>query len=291
MDLDMKLWKRVFQELILEVKPWHTWQLTLDKSLLPNILKPGWAQYQQWTFAWFQCSLCSRNWASAHVQVLFHMHWSEGESRGQMKMRVFAQRCQKCSQPSFEVPKFTEENISRILNNLVLQILKKCYREGIKFVKSPMIKDIALKGPHNSDNCEACLQGFCVQSDVGLAVQSPITLSFPTISSPTLGITTEMPSPARGSTRGEAMKEKKVLPSSWFPEPMPAESLPTSWSPRTNTSFQTERRDQDSSCNQSFYSPPAQHPRRIGKGCCSLILILIVIIIIIITVIVVKVTI
>uniref|UniRef100_A0A8C6E4G7 3CxxC-type domain-containing protein n=1 Tax=Moschus moschiferus TaxID=68415 RepID=A0A8C6E4G7_MOSMO len=176
MDLDMKLWKRMFQELILEVKPWHTWQLTLDKSLLPNILKPGWAQYQQWTFAWFQCSLCSRNWASAQVQVLFHMHWSDRESRGQVKMRVFAQRCQKCSQPSFEVPKFTEENISRILNNLVLQILKKCYREGIKFVKSPMIKDIALKGPHNSDNCEACLQGFCVQSDVGLAVQTILRL-------------------------------------------------------------------------------------------------------------------
>ena len=51
MDLDMKVWKRVFQELIQEVKPCHTWQLTLDKSLLPNILKPGWAQYQQRTFA------------------------------------------------------------------------------------------------------------------------------------------------------------------------------------------------------------------------------------------------
>ena len=51
MDLDMKVWKRVFQELIQEVKPYHTWQLTLDKGLLPNILKPGWAQYQQQTFA------------------------------------------------------------------------------------------------------------------------------------------------------------------------------------------------------------------------------------------------
>ncbi|XP_027378404.1 receptor-transporting protein 3 [Bos indicus x Bos taurus] len=290
MDLDMKVWKRVFQELIQEVKPCHTWQLTLDKSLLPNILKPGWAQYQQRTFARFQCSLCSRNWASAQVQVLFHMHWSEGESRGQVKMRVFAQRCQKCSQPSFEVPEFTEENISRILNNLVLQILKKCYREGIKFVKSPMIKAIALKGPHNSDNCEACLQGVCVQNDIGLAVQSPVALSFPTVSSPTLGITAEMPSPTSGSTRGEAVMKKKVLPRSWFPEPTPAESLPTSWSPRMNTSFQRERRDQDSSCDQSFYSHPAQHPRSTGIGCCCFILTLIVIIIIIVAVIVVAVT-
>ena len=69
-------------------------------------------------------------WSGFPTQVLFHMHWSEGESRGQVKMRVFAQSCQKCSQPSFEVPEFTEENISRILNNLVLQILKKCYREN-----------------------------------------------------------------------------------------------------------------------------------------------------------------
>ncbi|XP_059967230.1 receptor-transporting protein 3 [Mesoplodon densirostris] len=164
MHQDMKVWKQVFQELIREVKPWHTWKLTLDKSLLPNILKPGWAQYQQWTFARFQCSSCSRSWASAQVQVLFHMHWSEGESRGQVKMRVFAQRCQKCSQPSFEVPKFTEENISRILNNLVLRILKKCYREGFTLVEIPMIKEISLEGPHDSDNCEACLQGFCVQT-------------------------------------------------------------------------------------------------------------------------------
>uniref|UniRef100_A0A8C9E3U0 Uncharacterized protein n=1 Tax=Phocoena sinus TaxID=42100 RepID=A0A8C9E3U0_PHOSS len=45
-----EVWKQVFQELIREVKPWHTWKLTLDKSLLPNILKPGWTQYQQWTY-------------------------------------------------------------------------------------------------------------------------------------------------------------------------------------------------------------------------------------------------
>uniref|UniRef100_A0A8C0DX85 Receptor transporter protein 3 n=1 Tax=Balaenoptera musculus TaxID=9771 RepID=A0A8C0DX85_BALMU len=201
---DMEVWKQVFQELIREVKPWHTWKLTLDKSLLPNILKPGWTQYQQWTFARFQCSSCSRNWASAQVQVLFHMHWSEGESRGQVKMRVFAQRCQKCSQPSFEVPEFTEENISRILNNLVLRILKKCYREGFTLVEIPVIKEISLEGPHDSDNCEACLQGFCMQSESSLAMWSPISPLPPTISSPVLGITTEIPSPTRSSTGGDA---------------------------------------------------------------------------------------
>uniref|UniRef100_A0A287CT18 3CxxC-type domain-containing protein n=2 Tax=Ictidomys tridecemlineatus TaxID=43179 RepID=A0A287CT18_ICTTR len=74
---DIEAWRQVFQMLIQEVKPWHKWTLTADKGLLPNVLQPGWKQYQLWTFARFQCSSCSRSWASAHVQVLFHMHWSE----------------------------------------------------------------------------------------------------------------------------------------------------------------------------------------------------------------------
>uniref|UniRef100_A0A2K6FFP3 Receptor transporter protein 3 n=1 Tax=Propithecus coquereli TaxID=379532 RepID=A0A2K6FFP3_PROCO len=161
---DTEVWKQVFQELIQEVKPWHRWTLTPDKGLLPNVLKPGWMQYQQWAFARFQCSSCSRSWASAQVQVLFHMHWSAEKSRGQVKMRVFAQRCKKCSQPPFEVPQFTQENISRTLNNLVFRILKKCYREGFKSMQEiPMIKEISPEGPHDSDNCEACLQGFCAR--------------------------------------------------------------------------------------------------------------------------------
>uniref|UniRef100_A0A8C9P5X5 3CxxC-type domain-containing protein n=1 Tax=Spermophilus dauricus TaxID=99837 RepID=A0A8C9P5X5_SPEDA len=168
-------WRQVFQMLIQEVKPWHKWTLTADKGLLPNVLQPGWMQYQLWTFARFQCSSCSRSWASAHVQVLFHMHWSEKKHRGQVKMRVFAQRCKKCPQPPFEVPEFTQENISRVLNNLVIRILKKCYREGFKIVEEiPAIKDICLQGPHDSKNCEACLQGSCAQSGLGLAKESPV---------------------------------------------------------------------------------------------------------------------
>ncbi|XP_027788191.2 receptor-transporting protein 3 isoform X1 [Marmota flaviventris] len=172
---DIEAWRQVFQTLIQEVKPWHKWTLTADKGLLPNVLQPGWMQYQLWTFARFQCSSCSRSWASAHVQVLFHMHWSEKKHRGQVKMRVFAQRCKKCPQPPFEVPEFTQENISRVLNNLVIRILKKCYREGFKIVEEiPAIKDICLQGPHDSKNCEACLQGSCAQSGLGLAKESPV---------------------------------------------------------------------------------------------------------------------
>ncbi|XP_045845820.1 receptor-transporting protein 3 [Meles meles] len=201
MSQDMELWKQVFQELIQEVKPWHKWTLTEDKDLLPNSLKPGWSQYQQWAFARFQCSLCSRSWASSQVQVVFHMRKTGGKPRGNVKMRVFAQRCQKCHQAPFEVPEFTKENISRILNNLVFRILKKCYREGFKSMEEiPTVREITLEGPHDSNNCEACLQGFCAQSGFSEAVQSPVSPSLPAISSAALGTTIPMPFPSRSGT-------------------------------------------------------------------------------------------
>ncbi|XP_047551651.1 receptor-transporting protein 3 isoform X3 [Lutra lutra] len=207
MNQDMELWKQVFQELIQEVKPWHKWTLTEDKDLLPNSLEPGWSQYQQWAFARFQCSLCSRSWASSQVQVVFHMRKIGGKPRGNVKMRVFAQRCQKCHQSPFEVPEFTKENISRILNNLVFRILKKCYREGFKSMEEiPTVREIALEGPHDSNNCEACLQGFCAQSGFSEAVQSPVSPSLPAISSPALGTTIPMPFPSRSGTTVDTVK-------------------------------------------------------------------------------------
>ncbi|XP_012663482.1 receptor-transporting protein 3 [Otolemur garnettii] len=214
-----EVWKQVFQELIQEVKPWHKWTLTPDKDLLPNALKPGWMQYQHRGFARFQCSSCSRGWASAHVQVLFHVHWSKENSRGRVKMRVFAQRCKRCSQPPFEVPEFTQENISRILNNLVIRILKKCYREGFKSMEEiPTIKDISLEGPHDTNNCEACLQGFCAQSGLGPAVQSPTPTSLPILS--------EDVKPKKGRVRSSE--------SSLVAMPTQALSLPSSQIPRAD---------------------------------------------------------
>ncbi|XP_045712931.1 receptor-transporting protein 3 [Phyllostomus hastatus] len=221
---DVKVWQKVFRELIQEVKPRHQWTLTLDGGLTPSGLQPGWTQYQQRVFARFRCSLCSRSWASAHVCVLFHMHWSKMESKGQVRMRIFAQRCKKCSQPPFEVPEFTEENTSRILNNLVLRILRSCYREGHTSAEEiPTLKDTVLEGPHDANNCEACLQGSCAQSGLGLAKRPPMSPPRPKISPPNGGMPAYQPSPARNSTQEDAgtarVKEGKVFPSPWFSEP------------------------------------------------------------------------
>ncbi|XP_069329665.1 receptor-transporting protein 3 isoform X1 [Eulemur rufifrons] len=268
---DTEVWKQVFQELIQEVKPWHRWSLTSDKGLFPNVLKPRWMQYQQWAFARFQCSSCSRSWASAQVQVLFHMHWSEEKSRGQVKMRVFAQRCKKCSRPPFEVPEFTQENISRILNNLVFRILKKCYREVFKSMEEiPMIKEISLEGPHNSDNCEACLQGFCARSGLGPAAQSPKPPPLP------------LPSEDTGLETGRAWP----LASSLIAGPTQEMSLPTSWIPRANTTCQVEREVEICPSSEHFYSyTPRNHSHRnISISCCFLLLIVVVVVIVVKTV-------
>ncbi|XP_066206699.1 receptor-transporting protein 3 isoform X1 [Saccopteryx leptura] len=233
---DRKVWQKAFQELIQEVKPSDQWSLTLDESLAPSALQPGWTQYQQWVFARFNCSWCSRSWASAKVRVLFHMHWSKRDYEGRVKMRIFGQRCNKCSPDSFEVPEFTEENISRILNNLVFRILKKCYKEGFKSMEEiPTVQDISLEGPHDSDNCEACLQGFCTKSGSELVKPSPVSPSLPTISSPTFGVPIYKPSPLSSSTVVKAVtgnsrvKEGKVPPNPWFSKPPQAEN------PRVNT--------------------------------------------------------
>nr|XP_013015814.1 receptor-transporting protein 3 [Cavia porcellus] len=185
-DQDMEEWEQVFQELIREVKPWHKWTLETDTDLLPDVLQQGWSQYQQRTFARFRCSSCFRTWASAHVQVLFHVHWSGKQGRGQVKMRVFSQSCKRCLLTRFEVPEFTLENIRRVLTNLVFRILKKCYREGFKQMEElHAVKDVNLEGPHDSLHCEACLQGFCAQVGGRLASKPSVPPSLSTLSKDT----------------------------------------------------------------------------------------------------------
>lgn len=183
---DIGQWQHVFQELIQEVKPWHKWTFTPDKELLPDVLKPGWTQYQQKAFARFHCSSCSRSWASGRVLIVFHMRWCEKKAKGQVKMRVFAQRCNQCPEAPFAAPEFTWDNISRILNNLLFRILKKCYKEGFKQMgEIPLLGDTSLEGPHDSGNCEACLLGFCAQNDLGQASKPPAPPLSPTSSKST----------------------------------------------------------------------------------------------------------
>lgn len=144
-------------------KPRARWTLKVDGSLEPNCLPEGWKQYELKGFGRFQCSSCHRNWASAQVHILCHMHLEPHKSQGQVIMRLFAQRCKRCSWSRFENPEFSSESAMRILKNVVLRILKKFYENGFrKYSELPIIREVPLDGSHDTKNCEGCSLGFCV---------------------------------------------------------------------------------------------------------------------------------
>ncbi|ELR53585.1 Receptor-transporting protein 4 [Bos mutus] len=160
--LDIREWEQTFQELICQEKPRARWTLKMDGNLQPDCVAPGWRQYQQKGFGRFQCSSCRRSWASAQVQILCHMYLENQKSPGKVLMRIFGQRCKKCSRSLFEKPDFSPESSKRILKNLVQRILEKFYRNGIRKVSElPVIPEVRLDGSHDKANCEACILGYC----------------------------------------------------------------------------------------------------------------------------------
>uniref|UniRef100_H0WIB6 Receptor transporter protein 4 n=2 Tax=Otolemur garnettii TaxID=30611 RepID=H0WIB6_OTOGA len=164
MVLDIRTWEQTFQNLIQEVKPWAKWTLSLDGNLQLDCVALGWKQYQQRAFGWFQCSLCRRHWASAQVHILCHLHWERWTDQGQVVMRLFGQRCQKCSWSQYEMPEFSTESTMMILNKLVQHILKRYYGEGaMQFAKMSVIPEVSLEGSHDAANCEACALGICAR--------------------------------------------------------------------------------------------------------------------------------
>ncbi|KAL6035375.1 hypothetical protein STEG23_036399, partial [Scotinomys teguina] len=157
-------WEQMFQELIQEEKPRAKWTLQLDKNILPNVMAPGWRQYQRTGLGKFQCSICNRWWISAQVKVLCHVYREPGKSQGQVLMRIFGQRCQKCSRSRFENPEFFTESIRRILENLINYILQRYYGHGFKKKPSTSnekpLEKVLLDRPHDTANCEACSLGY-----------------------------------------------------------------------------------------------------------------------------------
>ncbi|XP_050820797.1 receptor-transporting protein 3-like [Gopherus flavomarginatus] len=98
----------------------------------------------------FQCSCCIRRWPLIQVLIFFHVHLDRSQRQGQVKMRVCGQKCVKCHGAKFETPMFSQENIGRILDNLVLKIREKCYRESITNCDlADSIVEEDVEGPHD----------------------------------------------------------------------------------------------------------------------------------------------
>ncbi|XP_054840055.1 receptor-transporting protein 3-like [Eublepharis macularius] len=163
---NLQSWKERFVQLMEKHKPQDKWVLDSSTDLSATDLPSGWYKYEQsHLFARFECSYCSKKWKSIQVVIHFHMHldkrrWSQ--SQGQVKMRIFRQKCQKCKNAKYEMPVFSEEAVEKLLQNLTLKILKKCYGESSK--SNQFFKPVAeeeVEGPHDRRNCEACQEGMC----------------------------------------------------------------------------------------------------------------------------------
>ncbi|XP_074163699.1 receptor-transporting protein 3-like [Sminthopsis crassicaudata] len=173
---DMDLWEQTFQQIITEKKPHHRWKLKVDYNLEVKSLPPGWRQYTKKGFARFRCSLCGRSWVSAQVLILFWMCLKK--PYGKVKMRVFGQRCQKCSVALFEEPEFSPEGIEKVLDCLVVHILLKCYQESAHpaVPREDPLREVHVTGPHDAGNCEACLLGIFCPSQSDAKVSEPQTI-------------------------------------------------------------------------------------------------------------------
>ncbi|XP_043731294.1 receptor-transporting protein 4 isoform X1 [Cervus elaphus] len=183
--LDIREWEQTFQELICQEKPRARWTLKMDGSLRPDSVAQGWKQYQQKGFGRFSCSSCRRSWASAQVKILCHMYLENQKSPGKVLMRIFGQRCKKCSRSQFEKPDFSPESRNRILQNLVQRVLEKFYRNDFRKVSElPVIPEVPLNGSHDTANCEACVLGYCIlNSENGMTGPERSSVSYMEIGS------------------------------------------------------------------------------------------------------------
>ncbi|XP_062987484.1 receptor-transporting protein 3-like [Elgaria multicarinata webbii] len=161
----MPNWRTEFIRKMEAYKPWDQWNLTEEMEL--RQLQQGWQRFiQKQLFARFKCSNCSHSWKSAQVTIVFHMQLLQtilGQALGQVKMRVFGQKCRVCHSKKYAAPTFSDEMVQCVLHNLVQKILEKCYGKGNRF--DPLCRPVAegvVEGPHDKDNCEACEHGVCL---------------------------------------------------------------------------------------------------------------------------------
>ncbi|XP_010212393.1 PREDICTED: receptor-transporting protein 3-like [Tinamus guttatus] len=157
----MENWQNIFMEKLRKKHITEPWKLLEDNTIQVNTLKPGWTEHMQRSaFGRFRCSRCCHSWSSAKVHILFHM--GRSQSSGKVRMRIFRQACRECPDGPLEEPNFSQENLARILENLVLVMLRECYHVPVQASDFTEVTVEALvTGPHDSTRCEACRLGVC----------------------------------------------------------------------------------------------------------------------------------
>ncbi|XP_072516541.1 receptor-transporting protein 3-like [Salminus brasiliensis] len=157
-------WNSIFQKRATELDG-DEWTLELDDSIVPGQNQQDWNQYIRNAFAEFSCSLCSRWWPSKQVKVVFHFSLDPALHRGTVKVKCFKQKCRECFDAEMEEPCFSSENIDVMVEKLMEKIRIRCYGAEPPESNRNLFFDDEIKGPHESDHCEACLRGFCQEND------------------------------------------------------------------------------------------------------------------------------
>ncbi|XP_006875301.1 PREDICTED: CXXC-type zinc finger protein 11 [Chrysochloris asiatica] len=202
------VWATTFRQLMTETKPQDTWVLLPEGNLVAGRLDHGCSQYRLKGLARFQCGRCLWGWASAHVQILFHLCWDEDSRQGLVKMRMWGQKCRLCPRGASSECQVSSLSVHPFLNKLALHVLRKCYGESPGPDQCPRLH---YKAPGNVPRpCEACDLGTCfLQKGLGPApAPRAIRGSYTMYSGVGLTITA---SSVLGSTRLLALGSKPVV--------------------------------------------------------------------------------
>ncbi|RMC02075.1 hypothetical protein DUI87_21237 [Hirundo rustica rustica] len=160
----MGTWQGIFAVKIAEMNVRDPWTLLEDDALQVHACRPGWKEFvQHRALGRFQCSQCFHKWSSAKVHILFHM--CHCQDWGTVQMRIFRQKCRRCTNPRLEDPDFSQETVETVLHNLVIKILQYFYKKSVQ--PSDLLEvvvDTPVSGPHDRAHCEACQLGVCNRS-------------------------------------------------------------------------------------------------------------------------------
>lgn len=169
MASNFSAWKTVFHELFGSLP--DEWNVCEANDYLPNISEvrhDGWKQFQDKGKVLFQCSVCGKRWSSVKGAVIFHYRLSltslnltsREKKAGEVKLWSLGQKCNNGCRQKFEEPLWYEQEIKRVLGNMLLKVKEKFYGGPRKAVDGNQL-DGNMSADHRRDLCQACQKGVC----------------------------------------------------------------------------------------------------------------------------------
>lgn len=158
------IWTETFDDLFGPLQ--DNWRLVKkDSESLENIATVaylGWKRFQDKATVKFECSECDNRWTSIKGTVIFHYQFERMQSRGQVKMWLLGQKCKRCN-GSFESAEWYEEEIEKVLGNLLAKVKEKFYYDENQSKKSinTSQREANMTSEHRSELCQACERGVC----------------------------------------------------------------------------------------------------------------------------------